>query len=498
VLTILFSKLRKYFQKDYIWSFTTYFTQGFPFTITRTVVPVFLRDLKVSLETIGLTSLYGLPFILKLFWSPFVDKTETKRKWIILSQSLIFLLLLFVPLFISLKFSTTLILALFFIVAFISATDDIAIDGYYIATLDSDGQAKFVGYRVMAYRIAMITATAGIVTVGARWGWSIAFFMAALLMGFFAIFHILFLKEAEKSESSFKDLFSKILNIKRFFIVFIFLLLVFFIRKFLVSTYFNTLKETYIFLNKISFSHIVSFLLFLSLVVLFLLRKKIKAYLYKNKDNSYGKAFLSFIDRDKIGIVLAFIIMLRVGEWMLSTMQAPFMVDLGLKMHYGWITGFVGLPSSILGAMIGGFFIYKYGLKKVIWPFILLQNLTNVIYMFLSIYLSNYLNINTGTTEVVSIGTNNLILVSSVMSFDQLSGGLGTSVLMTYIMRICVKEFKATHYAIGTGLMSLGGMFSGVLSGFVAEYFGYPSVFLLSFIISIPAMILIFFLPKYD
>ena len=79
--------------------------------------------------------------------------------------------------------------------------------------------------------------------------------------------------------------------------------------------------------------------------------------------------------------------------------------------------------------------------------------------------------------------------------FDQFASGLGNAALMTFLMRICHREYKAAHYAIGSGLMNLSGLFAGVASGFIAAWLGYAWLFGLSFLVSIPAMLIIPFLP---
>jgi PAT family beta-lactamase induction signal transducer AmpG len=183
---------------------------------------------------------------------------------------------------------------------------------------------------------------------------------------------------------------------------------------------------------------------------------------------------------------------------MLSSMVSPFLVDLGIIVHYGWISGGVGLPFSIIGAMVGGWMISRYTLKKTILPFLLAQNLTNVIYMLLALNLNKYVILNVGAETLTPIGNFNLFLVASVHAFDQFAGGLGTAVLVTYLMRTCLSEFKAAHFAIGTGLMNLSGVFAGVMSGFLAEWLGYGYFFGISFLASIPGMFLIFFIPFLD
>lgn len=482
----------------YIWTFSTYFAEGFPYSIIRTVSGLFFRDMKVSLEAIGLTPLFGLPWILKFLWAPQIDEYETKRRWMILSQGLFVVILFLTALFAPIENGISYIAIFFFIGAFISATNDTAIDGYYMEALDEAGQSKFVGYRVMAYRIAWMAGPGIIATVGTTAGWNYAFFLADIIYFLLLIYHIFTLVEVQKPGESFSTLIKKSLRLNTFISLFSIAAVVISVRVLLKSEFFRNMQTHHPLLNKIRFSHIVAFLLLLSLIILGLLRKKIKFLIIRNGSSKYGSAFLSFMERDKIAVILSFLILLRAGEWALSVMVAPMIVDIGIKAHYGWISGGIGLPSSIVGAMLGGWLISKYSLKKMIWPFILLQNLTNIVYMFLAIHLNKYIILNTGFANPESIGTFNILLTAGVHSFDQFAGGLGTAVLMTYLMRICDNEFKATHYAIGSGLMNLSGLFAGILSGFIAGWIGYAWLFGISFIFSVPAMLFIPFLPYLE
>ena len=201
------------------------------------------------------------------------------------------------------------------------------------------------------------------------------------------------------------------------------------------------------------------------------------------------------MDRPQIGTIIAFIILIRAGEYMLSTMCVPFMIDLGLKIHYGWISAGIGLPSSIIGAMTGGWLISRYSLKTMIWPFLLLQNITNLFYMALAFQLAGVLVINTANPSPIPLSSMQMLAVIMVHAFDQFAGGLGTAALMTFLMRICRPEFKAAHYAIGTGLMSISGLYAGVISGFVASWVGYGLFFGISFLVSLPGMALAWVVP---
>jgi len=204
----------------------------------------------------------------------------------------------------------------------------------------------------------------------------------------------------------------------------------------------------------------------------------------------YVQAFVSFMDREHIGLIIAFIVMLRTGEFLLSGMVAPFMVDLGIKAHYGWMQAAVGLPASIAGAMAGGYLISRISLKRTLIPFLLAQNCTNIVYMILAFSLREFIAVNTGNVSPDPIGAANLALVAVVQAADQFAGGLGTAVLMTFLMRMCKGEFKAAHYAVGSGLMSISGLFTGVAGGFIAARIGYGWFFGTSFLLSMPGMLL--------
>ncbi|MFH0800714.1 MAG: MFS transporter [Pseudomonadota bacterium] len=495
--SVFIKKLKEFVRSD-CWTFTTYFTEGFPFTVTRTVVPMFLRVMNVPLESIGLTSLYGLPWVLKFLWSPQIDESATKRVWLLCMQFLIVAMMFLAAIFAPLSFGVQAIAVMFFVVAVVSATHDIAIDGYYMAALDREAQAKYVGLRVMAYRIAMMAATGIVATIGTALSWTLAFAAAGVVMGLFFVYHFFYLREVETYGKTFKEMFAEFLRLKRLAGLALLALAVAGLRYFVGSHYYVSAQDYLPLLKSISFAHWVGIMLLVALILVAALRNKIKARLFRNPDSNYGKAFLAFVDRDKIGVILSFVILLRVGDWMLSAMVSPFFVDVGIKIHYGWLTSLVGLPASIIGGMAGGWAIYKFGLRKVIWPFILAQNLTLLFYMFLAFYLSNYISINTGAASPMGVGAVNLFLIGCTMCFEQFAAGLGTAVLMTYLMRLCIPEYKATHYAIGSGLMSLSGMFTGVASGFLAGWLGYGWTFGMSFLASVPAMVLIPFLPYLD
>ena len=482
-------------QSPHVWTLTTYFAEGFPYTVIRIISSVFFRDMRVGLEGIGLTSLFGLPWVLKFLWGPYVDLYGTKRSWMLSMQSLLVGILLGAALLSCLPQGVTTVAILFFAGALIAATHDMAIDGYYMEALGEKDQARFVGYRVMAYRIAMMTGTGVVVSIGAAATWLLGFACAGILLGLLFLYHFTFLPRVEEAGLPFTGLLKKAVRLRTSRVLVMSLFVLVGIGWFVHYGWPGWAPQGPSLLTRIRPSGWVGVFLLLGLCALASLKNRIRKILLKDRGSFYSKAFIAYMDRPHIGVALAFIILMRTGEAMLSSMVSPFIVDLGVKVHYGWISGGVGLPCSIVGAMVGGWAISKYSLKKTIWPFLLAQNLTNVVYMLLALQLTDYLVLNTGAQNPTPIGTANLLMIAAVHGFDQLAGGLGTSVLTTFLMRTCLPEFKAAHFAIGTGLMNVSGVFSGVLSGFLAEWVGYGYFFGISFLASIPGLLLIFFVP---
>ncbi|MFP4418265.1 MAG: MFS transporter [Chitinivibrionales bacterium] len=475
-----------------IWCFTTYFAEGLPYTIIRTVSSVYFRDMRVSLESIGLTSFYSLPWILKFLWAPLVDQFGSRRGWLSVMQAVLCTLFLVAGFAAAQGTSGVSIIAFLFLVgAVAAATQDTAVDGYYMEALDSRGQSRFVGYRVMAYRIAMMTGTGVIVSLAVRFGWAWGFWLSAALMGGMALYHQFFLPRCEEHRNSALQLFTTMIKPMRLGGLVAMAGVVLSIRSFLVSPAYGRWQETVPVLSHFSFASWTAIGLLCAVTTLALMRNRLKEYVLSRPDSFYTQAFLTFIDRKHIGLFLSTIIFLRTGEFLLSAMVSPFMVDMGMKHHYGWLSGGLGLPCSIAGALVGGWLISRLSLKKVMWPFLLAQNLTNIIYMALALSFTSLITANIANQSGVSPGMWGIVSVAAVHGFDQFAGGLGTAVLMTLLMKISAGPNKTSHFAIGTGLMNVSGLFAGVASGFLASWLGYGYFFGVSFLVSLPGMVFV-------
>ncbi len=142
------------------WIPSLYFSQGIPYVIVMTMSVVMYKRLGISNTDIALyTSWLYLPWVLKPLWSPVVDITRTKRFWVVLMQFLISFGLALVAFSVRGSAFFKWSLFLFWIMAFASATHDIAADGFYMLSLSKHDQAWWVGLRSTFYRTAMIVGS---------------------------------------------------------------------------------------------------------------------------------------------------------------------------------------------------------------------------------------------------------------------------------------------------------------------------------------------------
>ena len=302
-------KKKHIFQIPHVWAFTTYFAEGFPYSIIRIISSVFFRDMRVSLEAIGLTSLFGIPWVLKFLWGPQVDQYGTKRKWMLLMQSLLFVMVIAAAFIAPLSEGVRIIAILFFVGSFVAATHDIAIDGYYMEALDEKGQAKFVGYRVMAYRIALMTGTGVIVTIGATTSWLTGFLCAGVLLAILLVYHFFLLPKVETESIPIHRLFQGMLTPKPLILVLILAVLFLFLRWLFSLDWVHQIGQSLPVLAKISFAGWIGIGLLIGLVLLTLFKDRLKGLLLRDRDSFYSRAFIAYMDRERIGAALAFIIL---------------------------------------------------------------------------------------------------------------------------------------------------------------------------------------------
>jgi PAT family beta-lactamase induction signal transducer AmpG len=151
------------------WIPTLYFGQGIPYVVVMTLSVVMYKNLNLSNTEIALyTSWLYLPWVIKPLWAPLVDLLGTKRGWIVAMQFLVGAAFALVALTLPAADFFRWSLAVFWLMAFSSATHDIAADGFYLLAMQRHQQAAFVGVRSTFYRLAMIAGQGGLVFLAGR------------------------------------------------------------------------------------------------------------------------------------------------------------------------------------------------------------------------------------------------------------------------------------------------------------------------------------------
>lgn len=398
------------------------FASGFPYAIIITVSAIMYKSLGVSNQDIGYyTSWLYLPWVIKPLWSPFIELFATKKKWFFATQLLISILFLGVGLCLPTNHFFVLSLALFWVAAFASASNDVASDGFYLLALSKDKQSFFLGIRSTCYRISMLAAN-GLLVILAGFlekkysnptkAWSYTILVAALVMIFLTAYNYFSTPEPEKDKqlSNFKSA------------------------------------------------------------------------------NNFGLVFATFFQKKKIGLILSFILLFRLGESQLLKMLNPFLLDAtskgGLAIsteNVGLIYGTVGIISLVIGGILGGIIISKFGLGKMMFPMFLAMHLPIIGFILLALF-----------------PPTNLFFVYATVIAEQFGYGLGFAAFMMYLIYVADGEHKTSHYSIATGFMALGMMLPGMASGYIQEYLGYENFFIWVLIATIPGLVLSQFLefPK--
>jgi MFS transporter, PAT family, beta-lactamase induction signal transducer AmpG len=181
------------------WIPTLYFGQGIPYVVVMTLSVIMYKNLQLSNTDIALyTSWLYLPWVIKPLWSPLVDMFRTKRFWIVLLQFAVGVAFAFVAFTLPMPHFFQITLAVFWLMAFASATHDIAADGFYMLALEQHQQAAFVGVRSTFYRVANIAGQGLLVVLAGTLteqtgnvvlAWQIVFGVLAAMFGLIGVYH---------------------------------------------------------------------------------------------------------------------------------------------------------------------------------------------------------------------------------------------------------------------------------------------------------------------
>ena len=310
-----------------------YFAEGIPYFIVNVLSVTMFKRLGMSNGDLAMyTSLLYLPWVIKPLWSPFVDIIRTKRWWILSMQAL--MTAGFAALALSVSpdvFGFTLVF--FYIVAFASATHDIAADGYYMIALNQKDQSLFVGIRSTFYRIASVFGQGVIVVVAGLLeestgriplAWSLVLLGSSVLFAALSLWHWFVLPKAEKDSGEGG-----------------------------VTAARKTAGDIF---------------------------------------REFGNAWLTFFRKPGIWLAVLFMLLYRLPEAFSVKMLTPFMLDpveeggLGLTTtQSGLVYGTVGVIALTVGGILGGIFAARHGLRRSLWPMSLSLALPCAVYLIMAL-----------------------------------------------------------------------------------------------------------------
>jgi PAT family beta-lactamase induction signal transducer AmpG len=202
---------------------------------------------------------------------------------------------------------------------------------------------------------------------------------------------------------------------------------------------------------------------------------------------TFKEVFSAYLRQEKIGVLVAFILFYRLGEAMLLKLVSPFLLDrrtdggLGLATsEVGLIYGTVGIIALVLGGVLGGWLISRYGLRRCTWPLVIAMHLPDLFFVYMA------------------WAQPSLAMVYPLVALEQFGYGMGFTVFTVYLMYSAEGRYKTSHYAISTGIMAIGMMLPGFISGWVQQKVGYPLFFVIVCLLTIPGMLTIPFLPNRE
>ena len=315
-------------RNPWAWVPTLYFAEGVPYVAVMTISVIIYKRLGLSNTDITLyTSWLYLPWVIKPLWSPFVDMLRTKRWWILSMQILIAAALAGVAFTIPGPLWLQGSLGFFWLLAFSSATHDIAADGFYMLGLEQHEQAYFVGIRSTFYRIATIFSSgllvglAGVLQVLTRsiaYAWSLVFYLIAGLFIALCLYHSWALPRPSEDTHRMQKTAADI-----------------------ISEFWNTL--------------------------------------------------VTFFQKPQVWVGICFMLFYRMPEGLLAKVSALFLVDkianggLGLSdVEFGMVQGTVGVIGLTLGGILGGIVASRDGLKRWLWPMVMAITIPDLVYVYLS------------------------------------------------------------------------------------------------------------------
>lgn len=447
------------------------FAAGLPYMLVFSTLSVWLREAGVSHAAIGYASLIGLAYAFKWVWSPLLDqwrlpilgKLGRRRSWLVLAQLLVIGGLLGMALCDPAQQLPWLI-GVAVLVAFASATQDIAVDAYRLEIADESRQATLAASYMAGYRVATVLATAGALYFATwfgaveshynyhAWASTYVLFAALMLPGLLTTLWMRepVVPELAQPQAAPHGLAHQLLS---------------------VAALIALLTSTPALLAALYNQHYPQALLYAAIPLLCVTpwgRRVLAPVLTPVSD---------FIRRYRwqAVLMLALIATYRMSDTVMGVMANVFYLDQGFtKDQIASISKLFGLLMTLAGAAAGGVLIVRFGILPILFAGGAASAATNLLFAVLA-----------------GMGADMQMLVLTI-SCDNFSAGLATAAFVAYLSSLTNLQFSATQYALLSSIMLLLPRLIGGYSGALVQQLGYQQFFITTSLLGIPTLLLIF------
>ncbi len=476
------------------------FSAGLPIMLIFSTLGLWLNEAGVAKSTITYFSWAALGYSFKFVWAPLVDRLPLpvltpllgrRRAWMLLSQlaimAAIFLMSSVDP---TVGVSNLEVLAYgAVLLGFSSATQDIVIDAYRIESADANLQSMLSATYIAGYRIGMLVAGAGSLFLASKLGstklhysyaaWSSTYVIMALVM-LVGVLTTLIIKEPELTVT---DTDYSTTDYTRFFLLFLSVVTVFIFTFIVTAGLVKTLSDSLaeLFSNKPLAGFVISSLrIVLALLNAYVVANILIAVQLVNRsmvNNTYLAPIKDFFNRygmQTAVLLLAVIGLYRISDIVMGVVANIFYQDIGFsKIEIATITKTFGLFMTIAGGFLGGLMAIKMGVFRVLFLGALLSALTNLLFI-----------------KLASVG-HDIIWLYATIAMDNLSAGLAGAAFIAFLSSLTNIKFTAVQYAIFSSLMTLLPKIFGGYSGTLVEQFGYEKFFMLTTLLGVPVLWLV-------
>lgn len=419
------------------------FSAGLPFLLVFSTLTAWLRDEGIEKTAIGFFAWVGLTYSIKIIWAPVVDRLKIplfgnqlgqRRSWIVLGQLGIalglFLMSLLHP-----QDSLVFIALAALLVAFSSATQDIALDAFRIESAPDEQQGAMSAAYIFGYRVALLVSGAGAFYIADLNDWSTAYLFMAVLMGVCLLVTLWSDEPQHKTPEEQRRMDAEMVD--------------------RVMGRPMHLDSRPLLQRHILGAVICPFLEFMQ---------------------RYGRFAL---------VVLLFIAVFRLSDIAMGVMANPFYLDMGYsKSEIASVAKIFGFFMTIFGSAICGVLIVKRGIYKQLMLGAVMVASTNLLFSLLA--------------GMQGDTPPDLMWLGLVISADNFSGGFASTAFVAYLSGLTNKSYTATQYALFSSLMTLPGKFISGFSGWVVDTSGYSEFFIIAALLGLPAIVLVSVLMRYE